>query len=66
MKVRVLRVSVTAFRFLAALAELGFAEVWVTPGFNLSFRFDRGAGEHFNEMMNSLQVSTARANLGVA
>jgi hypothetical protein len=41
-------------RFRAALAKLGFAEVWVTPGFQLFFRFDQGAGEAFREIMDSL------------
>jgi hypothetical protein len=49
--------------FRAALAELGFAEVWVTPGFNLFFRFDQGAGDHFNEMMNSLATESGYGEL---
>ena len=40
--------------FRAALSELGFAEIWVTPGFDLLFRFDQGAGDHFNDMMKAL------------
>ena len=39
--------------FRAALSELGFAEIWVTPGWDLFFRFDKGAGEHFNAMMKA-------------
>src|SRR5512137_2440781 len=31
--------------FRKALAELGFAEVWVAPTFDRNFRFDKGAGE---------------------
>jgi hypothetical protein len=40
--------------FRAALAELGFGEVWVAPGFDAYFRFDRGAGEKFDSMMSQL------------
>ena len=40
--------------FRAVLSELGFAEVWVTPGWDLFFRFDKGAGEQFNAMMEAL------------
>jgi len=53
-------------RFRAALAELGFAEVWVTPGFDLFFRFDRGAGEAFDEMMKSLANVSGYSELATA
>ena len=38
----------------AALAEAGMAAVWVTPAFNMFFRFDQGAGEQFEAMMRAL------------
>jgi hypothetical protein len=41
-------------RFRKALAELDFAEVWVAPFFDHLFRFNQGAGETFNEMMDGL------------
>jgi hypothetical protein len=41
-------------QFRETMAELGFAVVWITPGFDLNFRFDRGAGEHFDKMMGAL------------
>jgi len=40
--------------FRAAMSQLGFAEIWVTPGFDLFFRFDRGSGATFDEMMKDL------------
>lgn len=40
--------------FRRALAAIGFAEVWVTPGLDLIFNFNKGAGEHFNYMMQKL------------
>lgn len=50
-------------RFRAALGELGFAEIWVTPGFDLFFRFDRGAGEAFNGMMKALAAESGYSEL---
>src|SRR4051812_15172241 len=41
-------------QFRRAMSELGFAEIWITPGLDLNFRFDKGAGEHFDEMMSRL------------
>jgi hypothetical protein len=38
----------------AACADLGFAQVWVAPGFDAYFRFDQGAGERFDAMMGAL------------
>ncbi|WP_187263938.1 hypothetical protein [Pontibacter beigongshangensis] len=40
--------------FRQELADLGMAEVWVTPGFDLVFDFDNGAGDQFNAMMQAL------------
>lgn len=41
-------------RFRKALADLNFAEVWVAPFFDHFFRFNEGAGDTFNDMMNRL------------
>ncbi len=49
--------------FRATLTELGFAEIWVTPGFDLFFRFDRGAGEHFQAMMMALAAVSGYGEL---
>jgi hypothetical protein len=53
-------------KFRAALTELGFAEVWVTPGLDLFFRFDQGAGEHFDEMMKALADESGYKELSFA
>lgn len=53
-------------KFRAALAELGFAVVWVTPGWDLFFRFDQGAGEKFEEMMTALAAESGYAELATA
>jgi len=50
-------------KFRAALSELGFAEIWVTPGWNLFFRFDQGAAEQFDEMMKSLAEASGYSEL---
>lgn len=41
-------------RFREAISNLGVAEVWVSPGYDLQFHFDQGAGETFNNIMNDL------------
>ncbi len=40
--------------FRKKMSELGFAAVWVAPGFDAYFRFDRGAGEKFDVMLAAL------------
>lgn len=41
-------------KFRQALAKLGFAEIWCAPGFDHLFRFNEGAGETFNTLMDDL------------
>jgi hypothetical protein len=41
-------------RFRKAMAELGIAEVWVTPAIDMVFDFDKGAGEKFEGMLKAL------------
>lgn len=53
-------------KFRAALAELGFAVVWVTPGWDLFFRFDKGSGEPFDALMKSLAEESGYAELATA
>ncbi|MEO7099576.1 MAG: hypothetical protein ABI162_09470, partial [Luteolibacter sp.] len=50
-------------KFRAAMSTLGFAEIWVTPGFDLFFRFDQGAGEHFETMMKALAAQSGYGEL---
>jgi hypothetical protein len=40
--------------FRKALTELGFAEIWITPGINIVFDFNKGAGEQFQDILKSL------------
>ena len=49
--------------FRKALAELNIAVVWVTPNFDPFFRFDLGAGERFNAMMEALANVSGYAEL---
>ena len=53
-------------KFRAMLGQLGFAEIWVTPGFDLFFRFDQGAGEKFDDMMKALAAESGYAELQFA
>ena len=50
----------------AALTELGLAAVWITPPLDLWFRFDRGAGEHFEAMMTKLAQESGYDELAFA
>lgn len=52
--------------FRAALGELGFAAVWVTPPFDLVFRFDRGAGEHLEALLRELAAASGYGELAAA
>ena len=50
-------------KFRAALAKMNFAEVWVAPFFDHIFRFNQGAGETFNDMMNRLADESGYSEL---
>lgn len=50
-------------KFRSALASLDFAEVWVSPFFDHLFRFNAGAGETFNDMMNRLAEDSGYSEL---
>jgi hypothetical protein len=41
-------------KFRRALAELDFAEIWCAPPFDHLFRFDQGAGDTFNGIIDDL------------
>jgi hypothetical protein len=43
-----------SFTVRKALADIGFAEIWVSPSFDHTFNFNKGAGEIFNAFMKSL------------
>jgi len=40
--------------FRAALSDLGFAAIWITPPLDLVFDFERGIGAHFDAMLTAL------------
>lgn len=50
-------------KFRAALAEMDFAEVWVAPFFDHTFRFNQGAGETLEDMLNRLAEESGYAEL---
>jgi hypothetical protein len=49
-----------------ALAEIGMAAVWISPALDGVFRFDQGAGEHFEEMMDALAKESGYSELEFA
>jgi hypothetical protein len=53
-------------KFRAALAKMGFAEVWVAPFFDHLFRFNEGAGDTFNGVINELADESGYAELKFA
>jgi len=52
--------------FRQTLADLGLAEVWITPGLDLVFDFTKGAGDQFNGMMKSLAKESGYQELEFA
>jgi hypothetical protein len=44
--------------FRQAMAELNFAEVWVAPSFDHLFRFNEGAGDVFQGIMDDLAIES--------
>jgi hypothetical protein len=53
-------------QFRKTMTELGFAEVWVSPGFNFVFDFNNGAGDQFNNMMKALAQESGYTELEFA
>ena len=52
--------------FRKTLSELGMAEVWVAPPFDVVFRFDQGAGDRFDAIMNALAAASGYSELSYA
>jgi hypothetical protein len=50
--------------FRKEMGKLGFAEVWVSPAYDLLFHFDQGSGETFNNIMNELVRVSGYSELG--
>jgi len=49
-----------------ALTQLGFAEIWITPGLDITFDFNKDAGRYFDEMMVSLANISGYSELAYA
>jgi len=52
--------------FRESLSDLGFAEVWVSPFFDHTFNFDKGAGQTFDAMMKDLATVSGYNELNFA
>jgi hypothetical protein len=53
-------------KFRQALDDRGFAEIWCAPAFDHLFRFNAGAGETFNGLMEALAGESGYAELKFA
>ena len=53
-------------KFRAALRELGFAAVWISPPFDLAFRFDQGTGEQLEAVLTALAQESGYDELAFA
>jgi len=52
--------------FRKTMATLGFAEVWVTPALSVVFDFNKGAGNDFTRLMQSLADTSGYTELAHA
>ncbi|MDT3401175.1 hypothetical protein [Mucilaginibacter terrae] len=50
-------------RFREEMSKLGIAEVWVSPGFDLSFDFQQGAGDIYRNIMRDLGTTSGYTEL---
>ncbi|HZL11145.1 MAG TPA: hypothetical protein VFC65_14220 [Prolixibacteraceae bacterium] len=53
-------------KFREEMSELGIAEVWITPGFNMVFDFNKSVGEQFESIMNALAEESGYSELKFA
>lgn len=51
--------------FRKTLAELDFGVIWITPALDLFFRFDKGSGEGFNQMLAALAEESGYKELAL-
>jgi hypothetical protein len=49
--------------FRKPLAEIGFAEIWITPGPDLVFNFNKGAGEPYVQLLKKLAAESGYTEL---
>lgn len=52
--------------FRKTMTQLGFAEVWITPGLDITFDFTKGVDRHFERMMQSLADVSGYEELATA
>jgi hypothetical protein len=52
--------------FRGELQKLGIAELWYVPKFEMQFDFNKGAGEHFQRIMDALAEASGYVELKVA
>ena len=52
--------------FRRVMGEIGFAEVWISPGIDRTFDYTKGAGEHFDGMMHALAELSGYSELADA
>lgn len=52
--------------FRKTMAEVGIAEIWITPGLDITFDFHKGIQEHFQSMMNDLAQVSGYTELATA
>lgn len=53
-------------KFRKEMAKLDIAIVWVSPGFDMLFDFNKGAGEQFESIMNALAEESGYSELKFA
>jgi hypothetical protein len=53
-------------RFRQQMSQLGFAEVWVSPAFNLQFNFAQGAGDSLTRLLQELAAESGYRELAFA
>lgn len=52
--------------FRKTMTQLGFAEIWITPGLDVTFDFNKNVGKYFDEMMQSLANVSGYSELATA
>ncbi|QDA61650.1 hypothetical protein [Hymenobacter jejuensis] len=53
-------------QFRKELSQLGFAEIWVSPAFNLQFNFNEGAGESLEGLLKELAAESGYREVAYA
>ncbi|WP_324680695.1 hypothetical protein [Hymenobacter sp. GOD-10R] len=53
-------------QFRQEMSDLGFAEIWVSPAFNLQFNFQEGAGESLTRLLKDLAAESGYQEVAFA